>query len=264
MPIRQGGRWATISSNWLRAPGLDENRLATLVNAMQSEYIFGEIDACGDHIHGLPLSSEWIQCGNSRTGSPFHSLCIFEGVFVVANCSVFIATSLDGYIARADGSIDWLNEANNSVTPGEDCGYGKFMADVDALVMGRHTLEQVLTFDSWPYGPTPVVVMSHREISLPSNLQSSVSVSDEPPSVVAARLAKRGVKKIYVDGGLTIQSFLAAGLIDDITITVIPVLLGAGRSLFGPLPADVRLVHESTTAFEFGFVQNRYRVIRDA
>lgn len=181
---------------------------------------------------------------------------------MLANCSVFIATSLDGYIARANGSIDWLNEANSSVTPGDDCGYGKFMADVDALVMGRNTFEQVLTFDSWPYGSIPVVVMTHREISLPGNLQPSVSVSDESPSAIAARLAKRGAKKIYVDGGITIQSFLAAGLIDDITITVIPVLLGSGRPLFGPLPADVRLVHESTTAFEFGFVQNRYRVIR--
>ena len=78
---------------------------------------------------------------------------------MVAKCSVFIATSLDGFIARSDGSIDWLNEANKSVTQGEDCGYGKFMADVDALVMGRNTFEQVLTFESWPYGSTPVIVM---------------------------------------------------------------------------------------------------------
>lgn len=189
--------------------------------------------------------------------------CVSEEIAVVAKCSVFIATSLDGFIARTDGSIDWLNEANTSVTPGEDCGYGKFMADVDALVMGRSTFEQVLTFDPWPYGSTPVVVLSHREISLPPNLAQSVSVSNKTPTALLAWLTERGAKKIYVDGGLTIQSFIAAGLINDITITVIPVLLGTGRSLFGPLQNDLRLAHEGTTAFEFGFVQSRYRVIRD-
>lgn len=183
---------------------------------------------------------------------------------MVAKCSVFIATSLDGFIARSDGSIDWLNEANKSVTPGEDCGYGKFMADVDALVMGRSTFEQVLTFDSWPYGATPVVVLSHREISLPTNLPQTVSVSNKNPTALVAWLAQRGAKKIYVDGGLTIQSFFAAGLIDDITISTIPILLGSGRTLFGPLDTALRLAHEGTTAFEFGFVQSRYRVIRDA
>lgn len=181
-----------------------------------------------------------------------------------ANGSVFIATSLDGFIARNNGSIDWLNEANESVTPGEDCGYGKFMADVDVIVMGRNTFEQVLSFDSWPYESTPVVVLSQKGISLPSHLPPSVSVSNETPTALAARLTEHGAKKIYVDGGLTIQSFLAAGLIDEITITVIPVLLGSGKPLFGLLPVDVRLVHEDTTAFEFGFVQNRYRVIREA
>lgn len=183
---------------------------------------------------------------------------------MVAKCSVFIATSLDGYIARSNGSIDWLTEANKSIPPGEDCGYSKFMADVDALVMGRNTFEQVLTFDSWPYGSTPVVVMSQREISLPPNLPQSVSVSNKTPTALVAWLSGQGARKIYVDGGLTIQSFFAAGLIDDITITVIPVLLGSGRPLFGSLPTDVRLEHESTSAFKFGFVQSRYRVIRDA
>lgn len=182
---------------------------------------------------------------------------------MVAKCSVFIATSLDGFIARSDGSIDCLNEANKSVTPGEDCGYGKFMTNVDALVMGRNTFEQVLTFDSWPYGSTPVVVLSHREISFPPNLPQSVSVSNKTPTALVAWLTERGAKNIYVDGGLTIQSFFAAGLINDITITVIPVLLGSGRSLFGPLQTDLRLAHEGATVFDFGFVQSRYRVIRD-
>lgn len=183
---------------------------------------------------------------------------------MTASCSVFIATSLDGFIARSDGSIDWLNQANHAVTPGEDCGYGCFMADVDVLVMGRNTFEQVLGFDAWPYGTKEVIVLTRRDISLPSHLPPCVSVSRETPEALVARLAARGVRKIYVDGGQTIQGFLAAGLIEELTITVIPVLLGAGKPLFGPLSADVHLRHESTTAFDFGFVQNRYRVVRDA
>lgn len=178
-------------------------------------------------------------------------------------CSVFIAISLDGFIARGDGRIDWLEEANKAVPPGEDCGYGQFMADVDMLVMGRNTFEQVLAFDSWPYGSTPVVVTSHREVALPPDLPPSITVTNETPTALVARLAEQGVGKIYVDGGLTIQSFLAAGLIDDITITFIPILLGSGKRLFGQLPADQHLAHQGTTAFGFGFVQSRYRVIHD-
>lgn len=130
--------------------------------------------------------------------------------------------------------------------------------------MGRSTFEQVVTFYPWPYGSTPVVVLSHRTISLPPNLPQSVSVSNKTPTALVALLTDLGAKKIYVDGGLTIQSFIASGLINDITITVIPVLLGSGRSLFGPLQTDLRLAHEGTTVFEFGFVQSRYRLIRDA
>ena len=101
-----------------------------------------------------------------------------------AICSVFIATSLDGFIARSDGSIDWLNEANSVVPPGEDCGYKKFMSTVDTLIMGRNTFEQVLTFGEWPYGSTPVVVMSHRGITLPNDIPSSVSVSKESQAIL--------------------------------------------------------------------------------
>lgn len=179
-----------------------------------------------------------------------------------ANCSVFIATSLDGYISRSEGSIDWLLDANNNVPVGEDCGYSQFMADVDAIIMGRNTFEQVLGFDPWPYESKPVVVLSQRGIAIPSNISSSVSVSNEEPNQLIDRLSLQGIKNIYVDGGLTIQSFFAAGLIDKITITVIPVLLGSGKSLFGSLSKDIHLENENTTTFDFGFVQNRYRVIQ--
>ena len=165
---------------------------------------------------------------------------------MTAICSVFIA--------RSDGDINWLNEANSGVPEGEDCGYKAFMSTVDTLVMGRNTFEQVLTFGEWPYGSTPVVVMSRRGIALPDDIPHSVSVSNESPDDLISRLSAQGAQNLYIDGGLTIQSFLAAQLVDDFTITVIPILLGSGKPLFGPLADDVPLSHESSRAFEFGFV----------
>lgn len=180
----------------------------------------------------------------------------------VAKCSVFIATSLDGFISRTDGSIDWLEQANSRVPKAEDCGYEQFMSTVDALVMGRHTFELASSFGEWPYGRTPVFVLSSRMSSLPAGVPDTVHVSSEAPATLVARLSAQGMRHLYIDGGRTIQRFLSDALIDEITITTIPVLIGSGRPLFGPLPEDVRLEHISTRAFDFGFVQSRYRVSR--
>jgi dihydrofolate reductase len=182
---------------------------------------------------------------------------------MTARCSVFIATSLDGFISRTDGRIDWLNEANSAVPPGEDCGYAQFMSTVDAIVMGRNTFEQVLSFAEWPYGSKPVIVMSRSLRSLPAHVSPTVSLSSEHPNSLVSRLASAGLRNLYIDGGLTIQSFLAENLIGEITITLIPVLLGTGKPLFGPLQNDVRLELLSSKAFEFGFVQSKYRVLHD-
>jgi dihydrofolate reductase len=181
-----------------------------------------------------------------------------------AKCSVFIATSLDGFISRADGSIDWLDEANTRVPKGEDCGYGEFIATVDALVMGRHTFELARTFGEWPYGQTPVFVLSSSMHSMPGGVPDTVRLSSEAPAALVARLSAQGMKHLYVDGGVTIQRFLSSALIDEITITRIPELIGSGRPLFGPLAQDVRLQHLSTRAFDFGFVQSKYRVAKAA
>ena len=179
----------------------------------------------------------------------------------MTTCSVFIATSLDGFISRTDGSIDWLNEASALVPKGEDSGYREFMSTVDALVMGRNTFEQVLSFGGvWPYGSTPVVVLSRQLKSLPDDVPATVSVTEETPEKLIQRLSAEGLKHLYIDGGLTIQSFLAAGLIDEIIITTVPILLGGGKPLFGPLPGDVKLELVSSQAFDFGFVQSKYRV----
>jgi len=172
--------------------------------------------------------------------------------------SVFIGTSLDGFIARTDGSIDWLNEASSIMPNGEDCGYADFMESVDVLVMGRNTFEQVLTFGEWHYGDKKVVVLSRKGVVIPDKIKNTVSTSSEHLNILVEKLASEGAKQLYIDGGKTIQSFLVAGLINEITITTIPIILGAGLPLFGPIKKDINLKHLSTIAYPFGFVQSKY------
>ena len=174
--------------------------------------------------------------------------------------SAFIATSLDGYIARPDGSIDWLNEAQDLIPDGEDCGYHAFMATVDAIVMGRHTFEQVLNFEAWPYDAIPVQVMSRATVAVPAPLAAGVHVHQGTAESLVDVLASKGFRQLYVDGGLTSQGFLRGGLLDEITITVVPILLGAGRPLFGQLGREIDLTLMHSRAYEFGFVQSTYRV----
>jgi dihydrofolate reductase len=174
--------------------------------------------------------------------------------------SVYIATSLDGFIAREDGDIDWLNAANEVVSEGEDCGFFAFFDSVDCLVMGRNSFEKVLSFGQWFYGEKPVIVLSRNEVEIPGNLSKSVSWSSESPKTLSKRLVREGVKKVYIDGGITIQRFLQEGLVRDMTVTVIPLLLGSGIPLFGKLEKEIQLNHLSTKAYDFGFVQSTYEV----
>ena len=176
--------------------------------------------------------------------------------------SVFIATSLDGFIAREDGSLDWLDAANVSVPEGEDCGYVSFMNSVDALVMGRNTYEKVSSFGQWPYENKSVIVLSSRDLDIPENLKPTVEHSFESPDILCDRLSEKGFNRLYIDGGITIQRFLNYGLINDLTITVIPVIIGTGKSLFGKLENDIKLKHTSTKAYDFGFVQSTYQVVK--
>ena len=174
--------------------------------------------------------------------------------------SVYIATSLDGFIAREDGSLDWLDAANSTVSEGEDCGYSSFMNSVDVLVMGRNSYEKVLSFGAWPYQDKPVIVLSSRPLEFPANLKGSVEHSSESPKELCDRLSKKGLSRLYIDGGITVQRFLTAGLIDDITITVIPVIIGTGIPLFGSLEKDIALKHIATKAYDFGFTQSKYHI----
>lgn len=168
--------------------------------------------------------------------------------------SVFIATSLDGFIARANGDLDWLPPGG-----GEPHGYDEFLATVDALVIGRKTFETVLTFATWPYAEKPVFVLSTRTLA-PAPFGAVVERMSGDPADIMSRLAARGIHHVYVDGGMTIQRFLQAGLIQRLVITRIPVLLGAGIPLFGTLQRDIVLRHVWTRQYASGLVQSEYVV----
>ncbi len=166
---------------------------------------------------------------------------------------MFIATSLDGFIARLDGGLDWL-----PADGGEPHGYDEFIATVDVIVIGRRTFETVLGFADWPYGATQVVVLSGNPSALRAPGGAVCEYTAGTPAQVASRLASRGFRHAYVDGGVTIQRFLQAGLIDRMVITRVPVLLGSGIPLFGALPHDVDFVHVATRSYPSGLVTSEY------
>ena len=169
--------------------------------------------------------------------------------------SVFIGISIDGFIARPNGDLDWLPTGG-----GEPHGYAEFMASVDALVIGRKTFETVLAFDVWPYGDKRVVLLSSRPVDFSAVRGGVVEQMSGAPAEIVARLAATGVHHLYIDGGITIQEFLRVGLIQRLIITRVPVLIGAGIPLFGALERDVRLTHVATRHYPSGLVQSEYLV----
>jgi dihydrofolate reductase len=171
------------------------------------------------------------------------------------HAAVFIATSLDGYIARLDGSLDWLTERGEQAG---DTGYDQFMTSVDTVVMGRNTYEKVLTFDVWPYEGKQVEVLS---TTLDPGADERIIVHRTLDGLVET-LNDRGAKRVYADGGRVIQTFLRAGLLNELTITTAPVLLGAGIRLFGELDQDIALTHNATRTLKAGFTQSDYTIHR--
>jgi dihydrofolate reductase len=169
--------------------------------------------------------------------------------------SVFIGTSVDGFIARPNGDLDFLPTGG-----GEPHGYDEFIATIDALVIGRNTFETVLQFPSWPYGEKRVVVLSSRPLDLSAAPAATVEQMSGEPAGIVAELASRGMNHLYVDGGITIQQFLGAGLVDRLVITRVPVLIGQGIPLFGALPRDIPLRHIATHHYPSGLVKTEYEV----
>ncbi len=173
----------------------------------------------------------------------------------------FIATSLDGFIARSDHDIDWLNK---QPLGDDDHGYDAFIARMDGVVMGSNSFRKIRSFPEWPY-TKPVVVLSKtltpQDIPAPLRKDGRVRVTSSSPLRLADALTNEGWTRAYVDGGATIQSFLRAGLMQEITITQVPILLGAGRRLFGPLDDDIDLELRETRSYRSGLVSSRYRVL---
>lgn len=186
----------------------------------------------------------------------------YPSVVLAMRGSVYIATSLDGYIATPDGSTSFLDELPPP-EDGNDIGFADFLASVDVIIMGRNTFEKVLSFgkDVWPYGETKMVVWSRGEVEIPEYRKATVSSSSLPPTSLFEKLQTQGCKRAYIDGGTTVQKFLEAGLVTDMTLSTAPVLLGDGIPLFGR-GDTMRLKHLETTSQSNGIVTSRYDVLR--
>jgi dihydrofolate reductase len=170
---------------------------------------------------------------------------------------VFIAISADGFIARTDGAIDWLSAVE---LEGEDYGYKEFFDSIDTLVMGRGTYDTVLGFEDWPYGDKRCVVVTHRP---PATRRRGEEFFTGTPLELTERLAQEDVRRLYIDGGQLIRSFLEAGLVDDLVLSVVPVLLGAGIPLFGGAAREQRLLLSESRSWPTGLIQLRYRVAHE-
>lgn len=174
---------------------------------------------------------------------------------------VFMAMSLDGFVAREDHNLDWLMKID---TGGQDQGYDGFIADKDCIIMGKGSFNTVSTFDEWPY-KLPVIVMSSSLTvqDIPKQLKGNVEISSLSPTRLMQSLEKKGMSKIYVDGGKIVQSFIIDNLIHDMTITSIPVLIGSGIRIFGKTEKDYNLELVSSRVLNGGFVQSKYTFPKD-
>jgi dihydrofolate reductase len=169
--------------------------------------------------------------------------------------SIYIAMSIDGYIARKNGEIDWLEYGH---TGDEDYGFKNFIGDIDALVLGRNTYEVVSGFDQWPYKGKKVVVLSH---SL-AKVRKEAELFSGQLTDLASKLHSEGIKHVWVDGGITVSQFLEAGLVDDITISIISMVLGSGIPLFSAMNREQKCRLINTRSFPSGLVQLKYEVIQ--
>ncbi len=169
--------------------------------------------------------------------------------------SVFCGVSVDGFLARPNHKVDFLDTHEQ-----EPHGYEEFFNSVEVIVIGRNTYQFVVSYGEWVYGKKPVVVLSSRPIDFSWIKNGVVEQMSGDPAEIVTQLEARGYRHAYIDGGVTIQRFLAAGLIDRMVITSVPVLIGSGMPLFGPLPHDIQLRHVATRTYRGGLVQNEYEI----
>jgi dihydrofolate reductase len=169
--------------------------------------------------------------------------------------SVFCGVSVDGFLARPNDALDFLDAGGQ-----EPHGFDEFYASVDVVVIGRKTFEVVRTFGDWFYAKKSVVVLSSNAMDFSSIKDGVVEQMSGEPAEIVKELKSRGFQDVYVDGGITIQRFLAAGCIDRLVITRVPILIGTGISLFGPVPHDILLRHIATRTYKGGLVQSEYEI----
>ena len=168
--------------------------------------------------------------------------------------TVYIGTSLDGFIARKDGNIDWLVQfADEEAVQ----SYEEFIRRIDAIVIGRGTFEKVISFPSWPYDKK-VFVLSNSIKQVPETVRAKVTVLAMEPGELVNYLSGKGFSRVYIDGGNVIQGFLKADLIDELIISKAPVLIGSGIPLFDYLPKDLSFIHIRTKVHGNGLVRSYY------
>ena len=173
---------------------------------------------------------------------------------------VYIATSLDGFIARKNGNVDWLTEIPN---PGKsDFGFSDFMQRIDGIIMGRNTFELVLSFDQWPY-TKPVFVLSKKMKEIPEKLRAKAEIIQGDLQAITKTLKSKGFTNLYIDGGKTIQGFLKQDLIDELIITRIPIILGSGIPLFAEMDSELKLEHVETDIINNALVKSKYLKKKD-
>ena len=170
--------------------------------------------------------------------------------------SVFVGVSVDGFLARRNDALDFLDSGGS-----EPHGYDEFIATVDTHVIGRRTFDVVLGLGEWPYGEKRVVVLSGAPLDLSPVRGRNVEQMGGDPFEIAAELERSGAQHVYLDGGVTIQRFLRAGLVDRLTVSRVPILIGQGMPLFGALDHDIRLKHVATRSFAGGLVKTEYEVV---
>ena len=172
--------------------------------------------------------------------------------------SVFCGTSVDGFLARRNDTFDFLKAGE-----GVPHGFTEFLKSVDVVVIGRRTFDVVRKLGHFElYGKTPVVVLSTTPLELSSIREAKIEQMRGTPQEIVAQLEKRRFKHAYLDGGITIQRFLRDGLVDRITVTRVPVLIGEGIPLFGPVPGDIKLRHVRSRSYPGGLVQSVYELAK--